>query len=421
MLLRGGSSEPKFRTDSSRWVVWLLIVATSAIMFWAKPAHAYGWMIRHGYGGCPACHADPSGGELLTMYGRLQGDLLLRMRYGVDGTTEASSEEPDIGFLWGAVDTPDNLMLSGSFRNLTIYEPGAEDPFTIIPIMMGDLFAHVRADFVRAGASVGISKVKVGSPHARGAQVTHGQGEQYNMVSRTHWLGFDLGEDDNYLVRLGRINLPFGVRVPEHTLWAREATRTDRESDQQHGAALAYTGDAFRGEIMGIAGNFQVSPDKLRERGYSLFFEYFPDTDLAIGASSLVTFAEEDRITLRQDVWRQAHGLLARAKLTESLAVLSEADLLLTTDTTTGYTGFAQLDFEIVQGLHFMLTGEVLDQGLAGEETDTNQQTEGRGKPRFGGWASIDWFFYKQFELRLDAVKRTSAETQLLAQLHFYL
>lgn len=418
MLLRSGSSEPKFGSSSPRWAAWLLILATSAIVFWAKPAHAYGWMIRHGYGGCPTCHADPSGGELLTMYGRVQGELLLRMQYG----SQAATEEPDVGFLWGAVDTPENLNLGGSFRNLNIYEPGAdEDPFTIIPVMMGDLFAHVRAGFVRAEASAGIAKVKVGSPHARPAQVTHGQGEQYNMVSRTHWLGFDMGENDAYLLRLGRVNLPFGVRVPEHTLWAREATRTDRESDQQHGAALSYSGDAFRGELMGIAGNFQISPDKFRERGYSLFFEYFPDPVVAVGASSLVTFADEDRVSLRENVWRQAHGLMGRAKLTESLALLAEADLLLTTDTTTGYVGFAQFDYEIVQGLHFMLTGEFVDQGLAGDESEINPKSKGRGEPRFGGWASIDWFFYKQFELRLDAVQRQDADLQLLAQLHFYL
>ena len=39
-------------------------------------------MIRHDYTGCATCHADPSGGGLLTLYGRAQSDLLLRMRYG---------------------------------------------------------------------------------------------------------------------------------------------------------------------------------------------------------------------------------------------------------------------------------------------------------------------------------------------------
>jgi len=470
MLLRSGFSELKPRRHAQRWLTWCLTLATLALVFWAKPAHAYGWMIRHGYGGCPSCHVDPSGGELLTYYGRLQGDTLLRMHYGADAeqsATETSNEdfgdafkdfdapaddgggddaggddgadaddddkgknadgkdpggeEPNVGFLWGAVQTPPSLLLGGSFRDMTIYEIGADDPLTIIPVMMGDLFLHMRAGFVRVGASGGIAKVKVGSPHARAAQVTHGQGEQYNMVSRTHWLGFDMGENDEYLLRLGRVNLPFGVRVPEHTLWAREATRTDRESDQQHGVALSYTGETFRTEVMGIAGNFQISPDKFRERGYSLFAEYFPDPYLAFGASSLVTFADEDRVTLRHDVWRQAHGLLARAKLLESLSVLAEADLLLTTDTTTGYTGFAQFDFELFQGLHLLATGEFVDQGLAGEESEYNEKTEGRGKPRFGAWGSIDWFFYKQFELRFDVVQRQGANTQLLAQLHFYL
>src|SRR5688500_6857642 len=141
MLLRSGFSEPKPRRHPQRWLVWCLTLATLALVFWAKPAHAYSWMIRHGYGGCPACHVDPSGGELLTLYGRLQGDVILSMQYGAQDA-EAAAEEPDLGTLWGAVDTPPNLLLSGSFRNLNIYEPGAEDPLKIIPIMMGDLFMH---------------------------------------------------------------------------------------------------------------------------------------------------------------------------------------------------------------------------------------------------------------------------------------
>jgi hypothetical protein len=67
--------------------VWLPLVFVA----WSNPAHAYTWMIRHGYGGCPTCHADPSGGELLTAYGRVQSDLVLRMRYGSDELSAASS------------------------------------------------------------------------------------------------------------------------------------------------------------------------------------------------------------------------------------------------------------------------------------------------------------------------------------------
>ena len=67
----------------------LLAALTFATLFAAtRPAHAYTWMIRHGYGGCTTCHTDPSGGETLTRYGRAQSDLLsahaLRQRECVD-------------------------------------------------------------------------------------------------------------------------------------------------------------------------------------------------------------------------------------------------------------------------------------------------------------------------------------------------
>ena len=45
-------------------------------------AHAYAWLIRHGYTACGMYHVDPSGGSLLTPYGRAQGTLLMAARWG---------------------------------------------------------------------------------------------------------------------------------------------------------------------------------------------------------------------------------------------------------------------------------------------------------------------------------------------------
>src|ERR671910_1173384 len=79
-----------------------------AIVFWAEPAQAYTWMIRHGYAGCVTCHADPSGGELLTPYGRVQGDLVLRMRYGKDDVSAAASETSGGGESFDSFDSFDS-------------------------------------------------------------------------------------------------------------------------------------------------------------------------------------------------------------------------------------------------------------------------------------------------------------------------
>src|SRR5580700_10209054 len=84
------------------------------LFFFASNAHAYPWMIRHGYTGCAPCHTDPSGGAgALTEYGRAQSDLLLRMRYGK--SSESGEADPTSGFL-GFLQLPEQARLGGDFR-----------------------------------------------------------------------------------------------------------------------------------------------------------------------------------------------------------------------------------------------------------------------------------------------------------------
>ncbi|HEY3233122.1 MAG TPA: hypothetical protein VGJ84_00305, partial [Polyangiaceae bacterium] len=271
------------------------VLALGAVSLGTQRAFAYPWMIKHGYGGCPTCHADPSGGELLTPYGRLQGDLMLRMHYAADQETPSQAA----GFLWGLYQPPAWLLLGGSYRHMTILE-GARPPPPSSPSrpskptlstfpMQADLYAQARLGAFRGAASLGLAEVGPDSPHARAAQITSAPAYRLNLVSRTHWIGWDFGEQ--YTLRAGRLNLPFGVRIPEHTAWVRDYTRTDRESDQQHGIAVAYNGDSARGEIMLILGNYQVRPDRFRERGYSLYIEGRLADDQRIGVSSLITRA----------------------------------------------------------------------------------------------------------------------------------
>ncbi len=400
------------------WSIVLLFVS-----FFPSRAHAYAWMIKHAYSGCPVCHADPSGGELLTAYGRAQSDLLLRMRYGKPGgssdsqpsssdsfdsdeedssgakksdakpadapakaapagddddKTDANSGEDDdddasdkpadaktdaaksddtakpaakadaeapkkeelktddsgsidtSGFLWGLVNTPDWLLLGGSYRQLSVYTLSPKPTsFTTFP-MMADVYGQMQFGQFRVEGSLGIIRVGVGSPYGRAVQITGNQGDQWNLLSRTHWVGYDLA-DGQVTLRAGHMNLPFGIRIPEHTMWVRQITRTDRESAQQDGAAIAYNGEKLRGEVMAIAGNYQIRPDKYRERGYSLYAEYLTGTRTAIGISSLVTSAKEDRISLERSVVRQSHGAFVRTAFTDSITLLAEADGLITT------------------------------------------------------------------------------------------
>ncbi|MEO7036146.1 MAG: hypothetical protein ABI548_19560 [Polyangiaceae bacterium] len=482
-----------------RFLAWSLVALF--VSLFPSRAHAYAWMIKHSYAGCPVCHADPSGGELLTAYGRAQSDLLLRMRYGkpggsstgssegssdssfdsfdsdddskkpaaapaktdansgaddadanadadadkpatadadkpadagekpADAAAAPSTEHKDLkiddssstdtsGFLWGLVNTPDWLLLGGSYRQLAIYTlHPSSTKFTTFP-MMADVYGQVSVGHFRVEGSLGVVRVGVGSPYARAAQITGNQGDQWNLLSRTHWLGYDF-MDGQLTLRGGHLNLPFGVRIPEHTMWVRQATRTDRESAQQDGVALAFNGENFRGEVMAIAGNYQVRPDKYRERGYSLYAEYLTSSRTAIGISSLVTSAQEDRVTLDPKVIRQAHGVFMRSAFNDQVTLLAEADGLFRTDHEAGYVGFAQLDYEITQGLHLMGTGEVLDQGY--DKVVGGVRGLGSGQPQLGAWGTVDWFCLPHVEFRVDLFSRQNDQTTILGQLHVFL
>lgn len=385
----------------------LLPIAVLLVGLWPAVASAYPWMIRHQYTGCAPCHADPSGGGLLTEYGRGQGEILLRTPYG------EKVEEPGKagGFLWGAFTPPDWLLLGGSARAMMVVtKPGGGPSDTRFVQMQTDLKAQVTVGPVRASGTLGYA-------HQGALPASITQSTQDNLVSREHWIGVDLS-DGSFLLRAGRMNLPFGIRNVEHTLWTRSSTRTDSNDAQQHGVALAYSGSWLRGEMMAIAGNFQMGPDEFRERGYSGFLEAEVAPKLTLGLSSLVTYANKDVTLLAENV-RQAHGAFIRASPWEKLVLMAEGDALVQSPagapTLVGCAAMVQADVEPYQGIHAMLTGELLSHGDVSE-------------PSVGGWLSLAWFFAPHADVRVDGIRQRFVQktgavdaSTLLVQLHLYL
>jgi hypothetical protein len=495
---------------ASRALPHLLALTIGLVVLSFSPrAHAYTWMIKHGYSSCGACHSDPSGGELLTVYGRAMSEAFLSSKWGGDsessaetwerrqmarfgkaaraklakpdaeeeeeGDEEEGDEEAEEGDgakkpaakgdeeaggeaeeessadseaaapaseteepaserafydpFFGLFGLPESLLLGGSVRLATIYNDEADTKIRPFPMQL-DLYGELRvsANF-RGQASLGVSKVKAGSPHGRAAQITTNQGDGYRLISRTHWLAFDFGEG-SYTLRAGRMNLPFGVRIPEHTMWVRERTETDRESDQQHGLALAMNSEKVRFELMAIAGNYQSSPDEFRERGYSGYLEMMAGDRSAFGLSSLVTYAKNDRLSPsdNRSTTRQAHGAFFRAGIGEMLAVLGEVDMVTRSRRELGYTGFLQLDFEFARGVHLLGTVEGANTNypsnprtLVGGAFVEQERLPGTGELQMGYWAGAQWFFAPHFDVRVDAMFRQEEPMQILGQLHVYL
>jgi hypothetical protein len=389
----------------------------------AKRADAYVWMIRHGFSECGSCHIDPMGGETLTGMGRVVGQTLLSSDFGGKSPSNAAM------FLYG-IPEPDNVRLGGSFRALNVYNFETNNP-DVFP-MQADLYGAVTSGKFVLALSVGASRASARYEHSSKARLAGNiEDEGFIAVSRNHWLGYKI--TDELMLRAGRINLPFGLRIPDHTMWIRAETLTDRESDQQHGVSVVYSSGQFRGELLGSVGNFQVEQE-LRGYGYSGFLEYSVDQDLALGVSSMLLYAQKEALTVddsittyQRAVLRHSHGVTARfVPFDEELVLLAEADMIKRTGSGIGYVGMATADYEPVRGLHLALTGEALNRGAPnpealGEGVVREVEGPGRGQNRFGVWGTINWFFLPHLDLRIDLVARQRRDTVLQTQIHFYL
>ena len=387
------------------------LLAAAAFVVAALPgtANAFPWTLRHGYSTCAQCHADPSGGGVLTAYGRAQGEVLLRTPWGkrCDDWEPGPAAKP----LFGLVELPQSLDVGFSSRSAQlVVEPEKGEGDERFLQMQTDLRVHARVGQLRVLASLGYA-----DETARPAQLTKEE-TGGNAISREHWVGWQ--PRDALLIRGGRIMLPFGIRQIEHTLWIRQATRTDITDTGQHGLAVAWTREKLRTEVMAIAGNFQVSPDEYRERGYSGFAEWTLTESSTIGFSSKVTHAEAD-LQFRRPMTRGAHGVFTRFVPLQPVTVLAEVDFLHRTldedDRIDGYASIAQVDVEAYPGVHLVATAESL-------RTDFDDDDS------LGAWLSLVWYFAPHVDVRVDAARRSIpiADDRLLIdtwlfQFHFYL
>ncbi len=383
----GVCREPMLAKQSGVFAMLFAAVACFVVLLAPRTAEAYPSMIRHHYPSCSACHFDPSGAGPTTAYGRAVADSVIRMNGGNDGGTELPASAK---FLFGAVPTPEWLELGGDVRVMALSQKTRGTPLTSRVIWMQlDADASVNVSGFVASGTLGFAP-----EGALGAAIT--RSTDNNLVSRQHWLGYQVPGSAELTLRAGRMNLPFGIRSIEHTLWARKLTRTNINDQQQYGVSAYFGAGKLRGELMGIAGNLQLRPDRYRERGYSGYLEFAAIEGLALGASSLVTHRSLDTVTLAE-TWRQVHGGFGRwATPYEPLVLLGEVDYVFESSRGSyykrGLVSYLQADWEPIQGMHFMATGEANKVGVRERAWS------------YGGWLSYAWFCAPHTDLRLDGI-----------------
>jgi len=185
--------------------------ATVAILAWAGSARAYPqFQFSSGTTRCSQCHYSPSGGTLITSWGR-------------DEAGDTISLAGDGAFLHGAWTPPSWLALGGDLRLAGIVNDvgGPESPETAAFPMQFDLYGRVAfTESLSLNVTIGDrGVVRPPDPSISGRSGDFVQ----RIMSREHYVMWRPSASGPY-VRLGRFYAPYGLRLVEHITYVRRYT-----------------------------------------------------------------------------------------------------------------------------------------------------------------------------------------------------
>ena len=179
-----------------------LLSAAFAAALWLGHAGLAGaypeFQFSTGNSRCNLCHVSPTGGGLLTDWGR-------------DESADTISRGGNGDFLYGLYDEPEWIQLGADFRLAALARSDTAPARTAVFPMQGDLYALLRSGAWKLYAAIG--------PRAQARNIER-PSVASRLVSREHYLMYQ-PSGKNYYVRAGRFLAPFGLRSEDHTRYIR--------------------------------------------------------------------------------------------------------------------------------------------------------------------------------------------------------
>ncbi len=302
----------------------------------SSSAFAFPDMIRHGYVNCTTCHVSPSGGGMLTLYGRELSKEAL----------SAASGDNEPQFAHGLVTLPEWLNMGGDLRGLLLFRDSASATSLDLISMQADLEAGIT---FKSFTLVGTGGYVVSTSE---------------LISRRHYLLFNA--NDFLSFRAGRFQKAYGINTPEHATSIKRGLGWDQgtETYNLEGAWISENWSAFAGVIIGRP------TDSTYEKGANAMLTYSPSESAKIG----VSFYRGSNDLQSRTVL----GPHAQLGFSPRWYLLTELDFQFLTTTSTGVskTGFAnyqKLGYEWTKGFQSYVTQEwrKLDFGLSTAFTST--------------------------------------------------
>lgn len=299
--------------------------------------HAYPEMVRHHYPNCIACHESPSGGGLLTPYGRT-------ISHSVLSTWGSEKEAQSFYGLFNNKLTQNWLNVGGDFRALQLHTNSKQ-------MMMG------RTIRMQTGveAAIKVFNAKLVS--------FFGKQEEGNMVRGESVRHYLLVQPlDELTVRIGRFMPNFGLNVPEHHLPTRKSIGFDQGTERDQIELM------WSGEKVNLSSSYSQSQKtkikKSQEKSLSAQINYNFLDSYRLGLS--LWHGRENQKS------RSLIGVNGVLGFTEHFYYLTEFDWQRGFDEKNGLFHFSKLGFEIVKGFHLLAIEEYRKSDIKSERTLVN-------------------------------------------------
>lgn len=306
------------------------MIRTLILLLLPLQAQAFPEMIRHGYINCTACHVSPSGGGLMTTYGRSISKEVLS-RWGYEG------EE---NFLHGAIKPEKGLEWINGSRDVG---------FNI----GGDLrFAqtHRESDTVKEGRFIRMQRDieaafkvhKLIAVAAYGIQLKRNEDE---ADLRRAYLMYQVLE--SLSVRAGRFIPVYGLNLPDHIVSVRRGLGLDQGSDREV-AELNYIWENWNATLS-YSETPHSRPEAQIEKAVALQVNYAFLDKHKVGINYFT--ADSD---VRE---REMYGIHGMWGFTPDFYALSEFDIQKQKTLSTGATAdgiyyFQKFGYEFTRGIH---------------------------------------------------------------------
>lgn len=328
-----------------------------ALLVLAVSGTAFGFpeMIRNGYVNCTSCHMSPTGGGILTGYGRVQAEeVLSTWKYEGEGNV-----------LHGAVGDTAPFSFGGQFRVIQTWNHDSTMRRGRFIFMQQDLEAGVTLGQFTAVATAGV------------------QDRANPFVSRRHYALFRHSDESQWTLRAGKFLYAYGIHTPDHVLATKRGIGLG-EGTETYNLEFSWLGEQYDVFATAIFGSLDAPGDQ----GGAIRVGRNLGDRSKVGLSAFVG--------QKNGAGRQLLGAYALLGFNEHFFLLAEADLQRLSAGDVGPASYARLDYEFIQGLHGYLSGEF---------SYLSAQTA------YAAGLGVQWFPRPHFEFRLHYDRRRDALT----------